>query len=168
MSRESKKEYEKKYHAEVRKPKLQVLNKTTNCTCLTCGNSFVRTKGVRQIYCSKPCQSKAGFKKKMQNPQYKLRHNLRSRLRKTIHNRTHGLSPVRHLGCSIAELKANLESKFKDGMTWENYGEWHIDHIKPLADFDLTNEEEFKEACNHTNLQPLWGKENLKKGSNVL
>jgi hypothetical protein len=50
-------------------------------------------------------------------------------------------------------------------MTWENWSVngWHIDHIKPLSSFDLTDTEQLKEACSYNNLQPLWAKDNLKK-----
>lgn len=48
-------------------------------------------------------------------------------------------------------------------MSWDNYGKWHIDHIKPLADFDLSDPKQFKEACHYSNLQPLWAEENHKK-----
>ena len=54
-----------------------------------------------------------------------------------------------------AELKKNIESKFKDGMSWKNWGEWHIDHIIPVSKFD-------KES-----LQPLWAFENLVKSNRV-
>lgn len=74
------------------------------------------------------------------------------------------------VGKSADDLKSYLKSKFylkEDGteMTWENYGPtgWHIDHIKPLSKFDLTNIEEFKQACYYANLQPLWAKDNLVK-----
>jgi len=52
-------------------------------------------------------------------------------------------------------------------ITWENHSRagWHIDHIKPLISFDLIEREQFLEACHYTNLQPLWAKENLRKGS---
>jgi len=82
-------------------------------------------------------------------------------------------SAVKDLGCSVAELKQYLEKRFyahsKTGkqMAWDNwnlYG-WHIDHIQPLASFDLTNRKQFLEACHYTNLQPLWAEENLRKGA---
>jgi hypothetical protein len=51
-------------------------------------------------------------------------------------------------------------------MTWENYGRkgWHIDHKKPISCFDLNDQEQLKEACHYTNLQPMWAIENIKKG----
>jgi hypothetical protein len=50
-------------------------------------------------------------------------------------------------------------------MTWENYGSWHIDHIKPFTAFDdLTDPEQQREVCHYTNLQPLWAEDNLRKG----
>jgi len=55
-------------------------------------------------------------------------------------------------------------------MTWSNYGfnGWHIDHIRPLAAFDLANRSEFLKACHFTNLQPLWAADNFKKGSKIM
>jgi len=76
-----------------------------------------------------------------------------------------------YIGCTPQELIQHLESQFHNcpstsvSMTWDNHGEWHIDHIRPLASFDLTNEEEFMQAHHYTNLQPLWAKENLSKGA---
>lgn len=97
---------------------------------------------------------------------YKLAHNLRSRLNDCF--RVHKVgSAVSDLGCSVAELRLYLESKFQAGMTWENHttNGWHIDHIKPLSSFDLTNREQLIKACHYTNLQPLWAIDNLKKGN---
>lgn len=75
-------------------------------------------------------------------------------------------SPIKDLGCSVKELKEHLEKQFQEGMTWNNYGKsgWHVDHIKPLANFDLTNRDQFLKVCHYTNLQPLWAKDNLSKG----
>jgi hypothetical protein len=69
------------------------------------------------------------------------------------------------IGCSLEQLKQHLELKFQSNMNWDNHGihGWHIDHIKPLSSFDLTNEEEQKKAFHYTNLQPLWWQDNLKK-----
>lgn len=96
---------------------------------------------------------------------YKIQMNLRSRMYQAIKKELKGGSAVRDLGCSIEELKTHLESQFQSGMTWENWSRngWHIDHIVPLASFDLTNREEFLKAANYTNLQPLWAKENYSK-----
>jgi hypothetical protein len=69
------------------------------------------------------------------------------------------------LGCSSEELKIYLESKFKDGMSWDNYGEWHIDHKIPLA--TAKTENDVYKLNHYTNLQPLWAIDNLKKGANL-
>lgn len=98
--------------------------------------------------------------------QFKLASVLRSRISYLLKNSKSG-SAVDDLGCSISELKFYLEGKFKDGMTWNNYGNWHIDHIIPLTFFDLTNREQFLQACNYKNLQPLWAIDNIKKGTKI-
>lgn len=61
-----------------------------------------------------------------------------------------------------------LTKKFKKGMTLENYGQWHVDHIIPCASFDLTKKSEQKKCFHYTNLQPLWAIENLMKGDKIL
>ena len=67
------------------------------------------------------------------------------------------------IGCSPKELKKHIQKKFKKGMTWKNHGDWHIDHIKPLAQFDPYNDKEIIKAFRFTNMQPLWKLENLRK-----
>jgi len=101
--------------------------------------------------------------------QYKLKTNLRTRLRITLKNNYKSGSAVRDLGCSIESFKSYLESKFQSGMSWDNYGlyGWHIDHIKPLSSFDLTDRKQLLEACHYTNLQPLWAKDNLSKSDKI-
>lgn len=95
---------------------------------------------------------------------FKIKNNLRTRLWHAIKNNQKVGSAIEDLGCSIEELKKHLESQFQEGMNWGNYGEWHIDHIEALANFDLTNYSELRKACNYSNLQPLWAEDNLKKG----
>lgn len=94
---------------------------------------------------------------------YKISQTLRSRLWHAIRNNQRKGSAVRDLGCSIDDLKIWLEQQFKPGMTWENHGEWHIDHIIPLSSVDLTDRKQLKKVCHWFNLQPLWAEENLKK-----
>lgn len=68
-----------------------------------------------------------------------------------------------YIGCSKDELIKYLESLFTEGMTWENQGQWHIDHIIPLS--SATSEEEMYKLCHYTNLQPLWALDNIKKSN---
>lgn len=101
----------------------------------------------------------------LSDPNNKLAHLLRTRIGSLIKGKIKTGSAVRDLGCSIEELKSYLESKFQIGMTWGNWGVngWHLDHVKPLSSFNLSDAEEFKQACHFTNLQPLWAKDNLVK-----
>lgn len=73
------------------------------------------------------------------------------------------------LGCTAKEAKEYLEKMFKSDMNWENHGIlWEIDHIIPIASFDLSKESEQRKAFNYKNLQPLYKIENRKKGSRVV
>lgn len=69
------------------------------------------------------------------------------------------------LGCTGAEAMAHIERQFKPGMSWDNRREWHVDHIKPLAKFDMTDPAQQRQAFHYTNLQPLWASENMAKGA---
>ncbi len=66
------------------------------------------------------------------------------------------------MGCTPKEMMKHVESQFKDGMTWGNYGVfgWHLDHIIPCARFDLTNEDHCRVCFNWRNIRPLWGEHN--------
>jgi len=104
------------------------------------------------------------------NLHYKMATLLRSRMSGLFRSKKHrkSNSTLVSLGCSMAELETHLKSQFTPGMTWENYGlgGWEIDHIRPCASFDLTKEEEQRICFHHTNLQPLWAKDNRLKNSN--
>lgn len=74
-------------------------------------------------------------------------------------------SNVDMLGCSFEQAKSHLEDKFYGGMSWENHGEWHIDHIIPLC--SAKNTDELEKLFHYTNLQPLWAKDNLHKAGKL-
>jgi hypothetical protein len=97
---------------------------------------------------------------------YRLKIYLRNRMGAAIKLGYKSGSAVDDLGCSVEFLKQHLQTRFKPGMTWDNYGEWHIDHILPLSKFDLSKRQQFLIACNYNNLQPLWADENMRKSDN--
>ncbi len=99
------------------------------------------------------------------DPQYRLAHLIRSRVRLAIKNNQKTGIAIEELGCSVEEIKLHIEKQFKPGMGWDNwnYRGWHLDHIVPLSHFDLTNHIEYLKACHFTNIQPLWRLENQSK-----
>ena len=97
-------------------------------------------------------------------PEYKMMVCLRSRVRIALKSGKKAHKTIILLGCTISEARQHLEDQFSNGMTWGNHGQWHIDHIKPCAAFDLRDESQQLECFNYQNLQPLWAKENLSKG----
>jgi hypothetical protein len=98
---------------------------------------------------------------------FRLVYLLRGRIRTAIKKGCKSAQTMELLGCSIEEVKSHLESQFTEGMTWDNHGEWHIDHIIPCASFDLTDPEQQKKCFHYTNLQPLWASENISKGARL-
>jgi hypothetical protein len=99
---------------------------------------------------------------------YKIKHLVRNRISKFLilkkFNKKHTTFEL--VGCTPHELKKHLEEKFTQGMSWDNQGKWHIDHRIPLS--SAKNEEELYNLCHFTNLQPMWGIDNIKKGSKIL
>jgi hypothetical protein len=106
-------------------------------------------------------------KRRREDPAFRLRSNLRRRISRAIERGAKAGKTLELLGCSVSDLKKHLEGQFKGGMTWKNYGKWHIDHIHPCVSFDLADPEQQKECFNWRNLQPLWATENLRKSGKV-
>lgn len=102
-----------------------------------------------------------------QNPEKRLRYNLRSRISWVLKKRCNVRSSlvIEFLGCSLSEFKIYIESQFNDGMNWDNYGKngWHLDHIIPVS--RAKTQEEFKKLSHYTNFQPLWAKDNRQKSN---
>jgi len=101
------------------------------------------------------------------DPLFRARVNIRNRTKEafavsfwTKTSRTRDI-----LGCDYKTAFKHIEEQFRDGMSWDNYGEWHIDHIIPLC--SATTVQELEKLCHYTNLQPLWAEENLFKGGKM-
>lgn len=106
-------------------------------------------------------------RKKESDPFYRLQENLRRRIRSSLEYKNWRKSSNfnDYIGCDRECLLKHFESKFTEGMTWENQGKWHIDHIIPLS--SATSEEELYKLCHYTNLQPLWASDNIKKSNKI-
>ena len=98
------------------------------------------------------------------DPKYRLTQSVSSAINRCI--RKNGFSSFTLLPYSFDELVGHLEGKFQQGMTWDNYGEWHIDHIKPVILFEYNSHKDpqFIQCWSLSNLQPLWKFDNLSKG----
>jgi len=112
--------------------------------------------------------SKALAERRAKNPIVRMANSMRRSIRRYLDAGQKGeMSSFEIIGCSKDNLRRHLESKFRDGMTWENYGKfWHIDHIVPMI--SAKSESEVKRLCNWTNLQPLTAFENISKGSRLI
>ena len=104
-----------------------------------------------------------------ENPYFRLVKNLRNRVKDGIKNGNGLKSSVTEtlIGCTYAFVRQHLTSLFQPGMTLENYGLWEIDHIIPVASFDLTKEEEQKKCFHWSNMQPLWKQINRLKSDKL-
>jgi hypothetical protein len=107
----------------------------------------------------------ARAKKHRSTPKYRISYLLAAHIRESLRSGRGGKWESM-VDFTLNELKDHLESQFKRGMTWENYGDWHIDHIRPIADFNFNSPDdpEFKICWSIWNLQPLWAAENIQKG----
>jgi len=93
--------------------------------------------------------------------------NFSRRMRKSLNGLKGGMTWESLVGYGVMELKEHLQKQFTEGMTWDNYGEWHIDHIKPINRFNIESveDEDFKTCWSLNNLQPLWALDNLIKSN---
>ena len=101
------------------------------------------------------------------DPVYAATVTIRNRINQAIYRNgyTKTSKTAQILGCGYGEIMVHIERQFKNGMSWGNRGQWHIDHIVPLS--SAKTEEEFLSLCHYTNLQPLWAHENLSKGAKM-
>lgn len=101
------------------------------------------------------------------DPLFRLTETLRARVRNAMKGQNKSQATMKLVGCSPDALRSHLRDRFLPGMTWDNYGlfGWHVDHIRPCSSFDLSDPKEQEKCFNYSNLQPLWAKDNIKKGA---
>lgn len=104
------------------------------------------------------------------DPFYRAKQNLRSRIYRALKGgEKKSAKTFVLLGCSPEHLKTHIEKQFRLGMNWGNYGSvWHIDHVRPCANFDLSDPAQQRDCFHFSNLQPLFAKENLSKGKTFM
>lgn len=101
------------------------------------------------------------------NPIFKIKRNLRRRVNHALKGNLKKNKTFNLIGCTPEYFKEYISSLFTSNMSWDNYGEWHIDHIIPCFKFDLSNETEQRRCFHYTNQRPLWAEENLKRPRNI-
>jgi hypothetical protein len=109
---------------------------------------------------------RASVRKSNRRPENRIRKNLRKRLSEVLRSTSDTFASS--IQCTPRQLKMYLEAQFTKRMTWENYGTyWHVDHIQPLASFDLKAPTQRSLACNWQNLRPLEAGRNMEKSDTI-
>ena len=166
-TKEEKKIYMKKYRTEHQEDIL----KTTKKYCLINREKILKNKKkYRKAHKEEidNYRKKYEYRKRKIDVNFRIKHNLRNRILKIFKNINRSKSTGKLVGCSIEFLKQYLEKQFKPGMSWSNYGKWHVDHKIPCCTFNLSKPSEQKKCFHYTNLQPLWAEENLKKARKLI
>jgi hypothetical protein len=167
-NREKKKEYDKKYYLE-NKEKIKEHNKKyvlKNKEKVKCREKEYLNR--QEVKDSRRIWSREWAKKRRLDPLFRLKCNLRNRTSSAFREGGYSKKSKTNdiLGVEWDIVKKHIEKQFDERMTWDNYGEWQIDHIYPLG--KANSEEELMELCHYTNLQPLWEIENLSKKDRIV
>lgn len=142
----------------------------TKCMTIKEKERFIKDKSRKNglsAQCNE-CKNKYYKNRKKEDILYRLSTTIRSMISSYI--KSCGIKKSKKseeiIGCKFTDFKIHLESKFVDGMTWENYGLWHIDHIIPIS--YAKSEKDIYRLNHYSNFQPLWAKENLSKGNRFI
>ena len=138
------------------------------CICLYCGVYFESKR--HRDYCSSPCKWRNRYYlNERDNVGVRLSRAMAHRIRFSLAGGKGRKQWENLVGFGLDSLRKHLESHFKDGMTWENYGSWHIDHKIPITAFNYQGpgDIDFKRCWSLKNLQPMWAVENIRKGNHM-
>ena len=140
--------------------------------CIGCLKPRVWNKEKQKLSEKRYCErNREKLKEKWKRDGQKLHRQIKSRLSNRIKDALKAKflrkdnTTMSYLNCSHTFLKKWFQFLFLEGMSWDNIGEWHIDHVTPCASYDLTKEEDIKQCFSWKNIRPCWKEENLKKGS---
>lgn len=139
------------------------------CRCAVCADA--RREALREWRAQNPKQARkngaAYQKKRLQDPAFRLLTNIRKRVWRVLRGEMRPARSLELVGCSLQQLRDHLSAQFAPGMSWDNYGQWHIDHRRPCASFDISDTEQLRQCFHYSNLQPLWGHDNRVKGTKI-
>lgn len=118
-----------------------------------------RAKAIKKHYALNDRQAEVS------DPIHRVVSSLATRLNKELNARgiMRDMTHMKYIGCTRPRLKQHLETQFTQGMTWDNYGEWEVDHDIGICNWDLHDREQLKKCFNFSNLQPLWRGANRSK-----
>ena len=123
---------------------------------------------VKQWVKENPEKVRESARKRRATPEGKLMAGIRGGLNRMFQriNTVKDQTTLKYVNCTVEEIKIFFEAQFTEGMSWDNYGEWHQDHVRPINSFNVMNKKERMVCFNWRNLQPLWANENLNKSDN--
>ena len=160
------------YNVSSKSSKQRIKEQAEPRVCLACGieKEAERFSADNRVKC-KMCRARQKRVRYHSDERHRLEVLCRNRVANAIkaarckkHDAT-----IAMVGCSWAQLQKHLEGLFTEGMNWDNQGftGWHIDHIIPIASFDLTIPEQQLACFHYKNLQPLWAGDNMSKGCKI-
>lgn len=151
-------------------PKTRKSNDGHSYICIDCTPKSQHTREKQLQYERKYREkNKDKYSEKYKSIQCRVRSCLRSRILSALHAQDvcKKESTIKYLNCTMPFFKKWIEFQFKENMAWENYGTWHLDHVRPCASFDFTKQDDVDECFNWSNYQPLEKHANIKKGDKV-
>lgn len=127
----------------------------------------ISTESARKARSVNPEQFRAAKIRRRSVPANRLHESISTYIRICLRKNKSGATWESLVGYTLNDLVAHLTGLFENGMSMENYGEWHIDHIRPIASFTISSSEDddFRKCWALSNLQPLWASDNMRKGS---
>jgi hypothetical protein len=134
-----------------------------NSICIECKLSYQKNRRCNDEYRARErCRIKA-------NDKLRLSRNVACSIRNSIFAGKNGRHWESLVDFTLSELMRHIEKRFSAGMTWQNYGQWHIDHKIPVSAFNFSTPEhiDFKRCWSLKNLQPMWAKENISKSDKL-